>query len=457
MQEAMSLFVHVKSKIVVMKSRKAVKRRAELLKKVFKVVYVALFFNPLVVIPLCFFITPWFAWLTPLIVLVIVLIKPKVSLKLGVSNEVKEAVAGVLILLHIVITLFAIAFSIDKLWPNLYENIWQAIVWSWDLLSNNYWILVILFIILLVRLFRMSSKSVKKASRRSNSWILYWKIRLNSNQLEKLEIALLNRAYSLKIFKRYFKLVITKKSLINKERVEFNKDALAKHLRINLVFSFLETFSEMYNDEKNSKLFKDFLYELAAIVNSYADEIIEKSTEVSKAKKELMQKQQVDFTKRLLNSPVKDFVYSTNIETLTKKVKVSKQKEKEEKKREEIARKKEIASGNVIQLLNSDMRTYSDDLLKEFFNNLSLKKFEEKEIIVISKFKGVVWTNVLDDFFDIVCAIVNYTKDDELINVIHDSIEKLDQEVKQVGDANLTKVFEKKKRGIPHYFSAKKD
>jgi hypothetical protein len=69
----------------------------------------------------------------------------------------------------------------------------------------------------------------------------------------------------------------------------------------------------------------------------------------------------------------------------------------------------------------------------------------------------VVWTNVLDDFFDIVCAIVNYTKDDELINVIHDSIEKLDQEVKQVGDANLTKVFEKKKRGIPHYFSAKKD
>jgi hypothetical protein len=199
------------------------------------------------------------------------------------------------------------------------------------------------------------------------------------------------------------------------------------------------------------------LYELAAIVNSYADEIIEKSTEVSKAKKELMQKQQVDFTKRLLNSPVKDFVYSTNIETLTKKVKVSKQKEKEEKKREEIARKKEIASGNVIQLLNSDMRTYSDDLLKEFFNNLSLKKFEEKEIIVISKFKGVVWTNVLDDFFDIVCAIVNYTKDDELINVIHDSIEKLDQEVKQVGDANLTKVFEKKKRGIPHYFSAKKD
>ncbi|MFP4514650.1 MAG: hypothetical protein ACLFNO_01435 [Parcubacteria group bacterium] len=439
------------------------KKSVEFLEKVRKVLYLLLLFNPLIIAGLCIVITPWLAWLSPMLALFSISedLKLMSIFKGRASRALKEKIISIVIALHVLMTLFAIGFTIHSIWPNLYLSIWHGLMW----LFSNYWIFIILVVLVFLnKLRKFNLKALERKSRGKYKsldfkgfklWFVYFQIRLTSNQLEKLEILLWNKVYSRRIFKKYFELATTEKALLNKERGEFKKTVFNDRLRINVVFSFLEEFAKKYKDEKNTRLAKSFMHNLASVVYARANYVMETNSEIRDEKNRLMLSEQINFAKNLLGSSLSYFTCTSNVEHLLNmaKIELKREQSREEKKKELIT--KEVAAGNV----NKFLRNYcycSEDLLKEFFDNLSLKKFEEDKIIEISSFKGVIWNNALDEFFEAVSDILKDTRNDELIGEIIKSIKALVEEVEQVGGDTLKKVIEKKQRQMLYSISTQK-
>ncbi|MCF7794834.1 hypothetical protein K9M50_00530 [Patescibacteria group bacterium] len=437
---------------VVMKRNRSVKS-----KKITKVFNLLLLFNPLIVVGLCLFITPWFSWLTFLLALIF-----KTNIFRSISSirnkKLKNKLENMVFIIHALMSLFALGFTIYAIWPSLYANIWQEITWAlsalWQVLTNNYWLLaVFVLVVFLIKLSKFNLKAVEKISKNAKPWIIYLKVSLTANKLEKLETLLLNKFYSRKIFKRYFKLAITEKALFNKERGEFVESVLSHNLRINIVLFFLEIFADKYKDERNTKFVKEKFHQLASIVNSAGNKILKNRTELTNGKREEMYKEQFNFAKKLFKSPLTLFNYSFDVESLVSLVIDKSEEERKEKEEKDGLRKRKIAEGNVDEFIKGYSYFYCENLFKEFFKNLSLKKFEDKKIIEVSRLKGDIWNNNLDIFFDRVSFILQKTRNDEFITIVVNSIEKLVQQIEQVGHDDLKKVIRKKQREILNIIS----